>query len=166
MRVSIVVATDLDGVIGRQNKLPWHLPADLQRFKAVTMGKPMIMGRKTWDSIGRSLPGRRSIVLTQSTQFAAPGAEPAHTIEEALALAAPSEEVMVIGGAEIYRALLPHATRLYWTEVQARVGGDVSFPEFDRAVWREVTRVERPADEHNAYAMNFRVLERAGVPAT
>ena len=162
MRVSIVVATDLDGVIGRENQLPWHLPADLKRFKAVTMGKPMIMGRKTWDSIGRSLPGRRSIVLTQQQGFKAEGAEVAHTVDEALALAAPAEEVMVIGGAEVYRLFLPRAVRLYWTEVQAHVGGDTRFPPLDRAEWNEVVGVDHPADPQNEYGMRFHILERSG----
>lgn len=162
MRVSIVVATDLDGIIGRENRLPWHLPADLQRFKAVTMGKPMIMGRKTWESIGRSLPGRRSIVLTQQPGLQAAGAEIAHTPDEALALAAPAEEVMVIGGAEVYRLFLPRAVRLYWTEVQAHVGGDARFPAFDRAEWHEVTAVDHAPDAKNAHGMRFHVLERSG----
>lgn len=165
MRVSIVVATDLDGAIGRENRLPWHLPEDLKRFKAVTMGKPMIMGRKTWQSIGRALPGRRSIVLTQQAAFQAPGAEVAHTPEEALALAAPAEEVMVVGGAEVYRLFLPRADRLYWTEVQAHIGGDARFPPIDRAAWRELAGVDHPADAKNPHAMRFHVLERSGAAA-
>jgi len=164
MRISIIVATDLDGTIGLENRLPWHLPEDLKRFKAVTMGKPMIMGRKTWQSIGRSLPGRRSIVLTQQAAFQAPGADVAHTPDEALALAAPADEVMVVGGAEVYRLFLPRAVRLYWTEVQAHVGGDTRFPPIDRAVWREVAGVDHPADVKNAYAMRFHILERSGAP--
>lgn len=164
MRVSIVVATDLDGVIGRENRLPWHLPADLQRFKAVTMGKPMIMGRKTWDSIGRALPGRRSIVLTRQPGFKAPGAEVARSVDDALALAGPAEEVMVIGGAEVYRLFLPRASRLYWTEVQAHVEGEARFSLPDRAAWREVAAADQPADAQNAHAMRFHVWERAGSP--
>lgn len=164
MRVSIVVATDLDGTIGRENRLPWHLPADLARFKAVTMGKPMIMGRKTWQSIGRPLPGRRSIVLTQQAGFQAPGADVAHTPDEALALAAPAGEVMVVGGAEVYRLFLPRAGRLYWTEVQARVGGDTRFPPIDPTAWREVACEDHPADAKNPHPMRFRILERSGAP--
>jgi len=164
MRVSIIVATDLDGVIGRDSRLPWHLPADLKRFKAVTMGKPMIMGRKTWDSIGRSLPGRRSIVLTHQRGFKAAGAEVAHTPDEALALAAPAEEAMVIGGAEVYRLFLARTGRLYWTEVQARVGGETRFPPIDRAEWHEVVGVDHPADAENEHAMRFQILERTGAP--
>lgn len=162
MRVSIVVATDLDGTIGRENRLPWHLPADLKRFKALTLGKPLIMGRKTWQSIGRPLPGRRSIVLTQQAAFQAPGAEVAHTANEALALAAPADEVMVVGGAEVYRLFLPLAGRLYWTEVQAHVAGDTRFPPPDPAVWREVAGEDHPADAQHPYAMRFRILERSG----
>jgi len=164
MRISIVVATDLDGVIGRGNALPWHLPADLKRFKAVTMGKPMIMGRKTWESIGRSLPGRRSIVLTTARGYAAEGAEVVHTPAAAVAAAAPDPEAMVIGGAEIYALFLPRAERIYWTEIQAPVGGDVRFPALDRQAWREVMATEQAADDRNAFAMRFCILERADSP--
>jgi dihydrofolate reductase len=160
MRIALVVATDLDGVIGRVNRLPWHLPADLARFKTLTMGKPMIMGRKTWESIGRPLPGRRSIVLTRQRDFAPAGAVVARTPEEALALAAPADEVMVIGGAEVFRAFLPRAHRLYWTEVLAHVGGDVRFTALDPAAWREIERQDHPADARNAFPTRFRILER------
>jgi len=160
MEIALVVATDLDGVIGRENRLPWHLPRDLSRFKAITMGKPMIMGRRTWDSIGRALPGRRSIVLTRRHDFVAPGAEIAHTADEALALAAPAAEVMVIGGADVFRAFLPRADRLYWTQIQARIEGDVRFPGIDAATWREVAREDHPSDARNPYPTRDLILER------
>lgn len=166
MRISLIVATDLDGTIGRDGRLPWHLPADLRHFKRITMGKPMIMGRKTWESIGRALPGRRSIVLTRRRAFGAPGALVAHTPEAALALAEQvleaADETLVIGGAEIFHLFLPRATRLYWTQVLAQVPGDARFPGIDPAAWREVSREEHAADEKNAYAVRFLVLERAG----
>ena len=183
MRLALIVATDLDGVIGRENQLPWHLPADLQRFKRLTMGKPMIMGRKTYESIGKPLPGRTSVVLTGQPGFVAPGCLVAHTPEEALDLAslalaasqaehgvtppgagarpeAAPDEVMVIGGAAVFRAFLPLATRLYWTQVQAHVPGDARLPEFVGAGWREVERALHPADAKNAFPLCFLVLER------
>lgn len=164
MRIALIIATDLDGTIGRDGRLPWHLPADLQHFRRVSMGKPIIMGRRTWDSIGRALPGRTSIVLTRRRDFAAAGALVAHAPEEALALAerALADEVLVIGGAEIFRLFLPLATRLYWTQVQAHVPGDTRFPGIEPSAWREVARDERAADEKNPYALRFLVLERAG----
>jgi dihydrofolate reductase len=160
VQIALVVATDLDGVIGRDNALPWHLPADLARFKSITMGKPMIMGRRTWESIGRALPGRRSIVLTRQRGFTAPGAAVAHTPDAALALAAPAGEVMVIGGAEVFRAFLERAERIHWTRVVARVEGDVRFPALDLADWRELEREDRPADARNAFATEYRLLQR------
>jgi dihydrofolate reductase len=160
LRISLVVATDLNGVIGRDNRLPWHLPADLARFKSITMGKPMIMGRRTWESIGRPLPGRRSIVLTRRRDFEAEGASVAHTLEEALALAAPADEVMVVGGADVFGAFLARADRIYWTEVLTRVDGDVRFPALDLAAWREIERHEHAADDRNAFPTRFRILER------
>ena len=174
MRVSIIVATDLDGVIGRDNQLPWHLPADLRHFKRLTMGKPMIMGRRTFESIGRPLPGRTNIVLTRDPDFAAAGCERARTVDEALALAEgavarraagipPAEatdEIMVIGGAEVFRQLLPRAGRIYWTEVQAHLGGDTYFPRIDRTEWREIDLQELPAGAETPYALRFRILDR------
>jgi dihydrofolate reductase len=160
LRISLVVATDLDGVIGRDNRLPWHLPADLARFKSITMGKPMIMGRRTWESIGRPLPGRRSIVLTRRRDFEARGASVAHTPDEALAFAAPADEVMVVGGADVFSAFLPRADRIYWTEVLARVDGDVRFPQLDFSDWREIECQEHVADDRNAFPTRFRILER------
>jgi dihydrofolate reductase len=171
MRIALVVATDLDGTLGRDNRLPWHLPADLRHFKRVTMGKPMIMGRKTWESIGRALPGRTSIVLTHRADFSAPGAYVARTPDEAVALAASSaqgggagvdREVAVIGGAEVFHTFLPRAERIYWTEVQAHLPGDVHLEPFDPAVWQVAERIDHPADPENPYALRFLVLTRKG----
>lgn len=166
MRISIVVATDLEGVIGRDNALPWHLPADLKHFKRLTMGKPMIMGRRTYESIGRALPGRTSIVLTRRENFAAPGCEVARTADEALQLAVEAaaqlatEEIVVIGGAEVFREFLPRADRVYWTQVQTRVGGDTRIPRFDPMTWLEIERAELPADAENAFPLRFLTLDR------
>ena len=181
MRISIIVATDLDGVIGRENRLPWHLPADLAHFKRLTMGKPMIMGRRTFESIGRALPGRTSIVLTRAPGFAAAGCERARSVDEALALAEQAaarhaagmspavaeaaSEIMVIGGAQVFRELLPRAGRIYWTEVQAHLGGDTYFPPLDREAWREIELHELPAGPGTPYPLRFRTLERRGPDA-
>ncbi len=161
MRVSFIVAADRGGVIGRAGGLPWRLPADLRHFKETTMGKPMIMGRRTWESIGRALPGRRSIVLTRRPGFEAPGAAVASTPDEALALAEPAEEVMVIGGEAVYRALLDRCDRIYLTRVEGEVDGDTHFPELEAGAWREVAREERGADAANPYSLSFLVLDRA-----
>lgn len=147
-----------NGVIGRDGRLPWHLPADLKRFKAQTMGKPMVMGRKTFESFPAPLPGRRHIVLTRDRGWRAAGGEVAHTPEEALALAG-SEEVAVIGGAEIFALFLDRADRIELTEVHVDVEGDAVVPDFETG-WREVAREDHPAEgERPAYS--FVALERA-----
>lgn len=143
--VFLVVAVATNGVIGKDGALPWHLPADLRHFKALTTGKPMIMGRKTFESLPGLLPGRRHIVLTRDTAWAEDGAEVAHSPEEAIALAN-APHIAVIGGAEIYRQFLPHADRIEWTEVAAEPDGDTCFPAFDRGEWAETAREEHPAD--------------------
>ncbi len=146
MRLSLIVAVAENGVIGRDNDLPWRLSGDLKRFKAVTMGKPVVMGRKTFDSIVRPLPGRANIVLTRDTEFFAEGIEVANSLSEAIAIGqsaatkSSAEEIMVIGGAKIYEAALAEADRLYVTEVHSDIEGDVRFPNIDRRVWKEVSR--------------------------
>jgi len=151
-------------VIGANGRLPWRLPADLRRFRALTMGKPLLMGRRTYESIGRPLPGRRSIVLSRDPRFRAPGCEVAHSLGEALErAAAASVEIMIGGGAELYRQALPLAGRVYLTQVQAHCRdcrGGLRFPPLSPAEWREVERRERPADARNSYPLSFIVLER------
>ena len=158
--ITLVVARARNGVIGRDGTLPWHLPADLKRFKALTTGTVMIMGRKTFDSLPGLLPGRRHIVLTRDSGWQAEGAEVAHTVEEALALASDSS-VSVIGGAEVFRLFLPLATRLELTDVLADIAGDTTMPD-PRAGgdWREVAREEHAA-ERDRPAFAFVTLERA-----
>jgi dihydrofolate reductase len=163
--VSLIVAMTPAGVIGRDNDLPWRLPDDLKRFKSLTMGRPVIMGRRTWDSIRRPLPGRTSIVLSRSATFAPPGAIVVPDLERALAAAGAVDEAFVIGGAQVYALALPIAQRLYLTLVHGEVAGDARFPPIDPQQWREIERSERPADERHAFAMTFSVLERAGVAA-
>ncbi len=158
--LALVVAVAENGVIGNGNRLPWHLSADLKHFKTVTMGKPMLMGRKTYASIGKALPGRRSLVLTRDAGFAAPGVERVATLDDALARTRDAEELAVIGGAEVYRLCLPRARRIYFTRVHASLAGDTRFPDIDWTQWRCMERSVHPADEKNAYAMTFFRLER------
>jgi dihydrofolate reductase len=159
--LSLVVAASENDVIGRDNALPWHLPADLKHFKAITMGKPIVMGRKTYDSIGRPLPGRLNIVISRNRALRIPGVEVVGSFDEALARAGNAPEVAVIGGAELFRSALPLARRIYFTRVHANVEGETKFPQLDPKQWREVDRSHHPADERHAYAMTFTTLNRA-----
>ncbi len=160
MKVSIIVAMDRKGVIGLEGDLPWRLSADLQHFKATTMSKPLIMGRKTHESIGRPLPGRQNIVLTHAKDFVAEGCTIVHSLDDAFQAAGDVEEVMIMGGSGIYDQSLARANRLYLTEVHAEVCGDVYFPEFDKGEWLEVERGEHSADEKNDFDYSFVVLEK------
>ncbi|MEO0411660.1 MAG: dihydrofolate reductase [Pseudomonadota bacterium] len=146
-KVSMVVARARNGLIGRDGDLPWRLPADLKHFKRLTVGKPIIMGRKTWTSLGRPLPGRHNIVLTRDTGFAPEGCSVAHTLADALDTAGLSGEIMIIGGAEIYRLALPLATTLYITEVGLEPKGDTFFPVLQSDDWREVDRISHAAND-------------------
>ncbi len=158
--IVLVVAVADDGVIGRGGTLPWHLPDDLKLFKAVTMGKPLLMGRRTFESIGRPLPGRRNLVLTRSAGTFPAGVETVTSVDAALALLPEAAELCVIGGATLFAQTLPIARRLYLTEVHGQIAGDVHFPPWNRADWRETERREHPADERHLYAMSFVTLER------
>ena len=160
MIISIIVAMDKKGVIGLEGDLPWHLSADLKHFKAITMGKPLIMGRKTHESIGRPLPSRQNIVLTHSQDFKAEGCVVVHSLEDAFQAAGDVDEVMIMGGSGIYDQSLMLADRLYLTEVHADVKGDVSFPEFDKSQWIEIEREAHMADEKNEFDFSFIVLEK------
>jgi dihydrofolate reductase len=158
--VSIIVATDDQGGIGLRGALPWHLPEDLKRFKALTMGKPIVMGRRTWDSIGRPLPGRHNIVVSREPGLRIEGCTVVDSLAAALAAAGPVPEVVVIGGAEVYRLALPLAATVHLTRVHATVGADTFLPALDATVWEEVAREERAADERHAHAMSFLTLRR------
>lgn len=160
MSLSLIVAVADNGVIGQQNGLPWRLPEDLKRFKALTMGKPIVMGRKTFDSIGKPLPGRTNIVITRQPELSLPGCVVVASLPAAIAAAGNAEEIMVIGGADIYRQALPAAQRVYLTQVHAQVEGDVSFPPLDARHWRELAREDYPADERHAHAYSFVILAR------
>jgi dihydrofolate reductase len=158
--VSIIAAMDRNRLIGNNNQLPWHLPADLAHFKKLTMGKPIIMGRKTYESIGRPLPGRTNIVMTRSGDFHPEGVMVASSLEQALEMAAGEEEVMVIGGSTIYQLALPAAERLYITYVDNSYEGDAWFPALDTGQWRVIASEEHAADEKNSSDYRFVTYER------
>ncbi|OXY80733.1 type 3 dihydrofolate reductase [Oceanimonas doudoroffii] len=160
MTLSMIVAMTRDGVIGRDNGMPWHLPADLAYFKQSTLGKPVVMGRNTHESIGRPLPGRRNVIVSRSLRDAPAGTELVPSPEAALALLADAEEIMVMGGGQLYGAFLPLAERLYITRIDAHIDGDTRFPAMNEQDWRLVSEQHRPADERNAYDCRFQVLER------
>ncbi len=156
----MIVAVATNGVIGRDGELPWHLPDDLKFFKRITLGKPVVMGRKTWESIGRPLPGRHNVIITRSTGYAAEGASVVHSPAKAMDLLADEPEVMIIGGGGIYRAFFEDAACLYVTEVEASVEGDATFPKINEAEWRESSREAHAADERHAHAFQFVTYER------
>jgi len=159
--ISLIAAMADDRAIGIENRLPWKLPADMKWFRRHTVGKPIVMGRKTFESFGgRPLPERSNIVITRDEGYQAEGAVVVHTIKEAIAAAGNVEEVMIIGGESFYRQMLPHADRFYITLVHGSFEADAWFPEFDWDNWTEVSREEHPADGKNAWACSFIVLER------
>ena len=161
MTISIIVAMTADRVIGRDNTLPWRLPADLRRFKRLTLGHHLVVGRKTWESIGRPLPGRKMVVITRQRNFRADGVEVVHSVDDALAVARKNgeDEVFIAGGEDIYRQTLARAHRLYLTRVHATLEGDAFFPEYDAAAWTEVEREDRAADEKTPHAFSFVTYE-------
>lgn len=162
-RIAYVVAMDENRVIGRDNDLPWRLPDDMGWFREKTMGKPCIMGRKTYDSLPdrfRPLPGRLNIVVTRNRDYHAPGAVVVDSIEAALRAAGDAEEIIIVGGGELFRRLLPVVDRLYLTKVQGTVEGDVFFPPFDMAQWSEQFRQEHPADERHPLPFTWLILDR------
>jgi dihydrofolate reductase len=160
MRLSLVVAMARNRVIGRDNALPWRLPADLAHFKKVTMGHPIVMGRRTFESIGRALPGRKNIVITHDREYAAPGCIVVHSLDEAWKAAGNAEEVCVIGGTTLFDETLFLADAIHLTEVGADVEGDTFFPEFDRSEWNEREIARQPADERHAYPLRILELTR------
>lgn len=157
---AIVVALAENNVIGDNNQLIWHLPADLQFFKKITMGKPIVMGRKTFLSIGKPLPGRSNIVITRDKNFSISGLEIFHSVEEVLASFDTQQEVMIIGGAEIYRQFLPSVSRLYITRVHEKFSGDTFFPQFDYSEWKLISSEFHAKDEKNIYDFTFEFYER------
>ena len=160
MRRSLVVAMARNRVIGRDNRLPWRLPADLAYFKQVTTGHPVVMGRRTYESIGRPLPGRQNIVVTRNRAFSAPGCTVVGSLDEAWKAAGDADEVSVIGGTTLFAETLPIADRIHLTEVEAAVPGDTFFPEFDRSQWNEREVARHAADERHEHPFRIVVLDR------
>lgn len=164
--LSMIVATADNNIIGKDNDMPWHLPADLAYFKKVTLGKPIIMGRKTFESIGRPLPGRRNIVISRDESYQAEGIDSVTSVEQALALVDGSdgnegaEEIMVIGGGAIYAHCLPKADRLYITHINAAIDGDTQFPNYDDGSWKKTASDVRDSDEKNVHQLDFCVYEK------
>ena len=158
--LTLIAALDCNRVIGRDGRLPWHLPADLRFFKQVTMGKPLLMGRRTWESIGRPLPGRDMIVLSQNPAYRAHGITVVHSLDQALEVAAAAPEIMVIGGAVLFAQTLPLAERMYLTQVEAEIPGDVWFPDWDPQPWRLDWEERHPADAGHAWPYRFQRWER------
>jgi dihydrofolate reductase len=158
--ITLIVAVSTNNVIGTDGDLPWRLSDDLKRFKAVTMGKPIVMGRKTYESIGQPLPGRQNIVITRQDEFTADGCDVVQSTAEAVEVAGGADEVMVIGGSQIYVAFLPLADRIYLTRVHTEVEGDAFFPPLDETKWRESASESFEADESNDYACTVTRLSR------
>ena len=160
MRKSLIVAMSNHRVIGADNKLPWHLPADLKHFRALTMGHPIIMGRKTYESIGKPLPGRENIVVSANQDFSAPGRSVVPSLHAAMEACGKADQIFFIGGNTLYQQALPMTERIYLTQVDCDVKGDTFFSVLDMKQWREVAAEARPADEKNAYACRFVTLDR------
>lgn len=161
MMLSIIVAFDRNRTIGKDNQLPWHLPRDLANFKKVTMGHPIVMGRKTYESIGRPLPGRENIILTRNRSYEADGCKIIHTIDDLRQIKQQyNDELFILGGAEIFKEVLPEVDRLYVTYIDAEFVGDTFFPEVDLNEWKEISREKGIKDENNPYDYEFIVYER------
>ncbi len=159
--LSLIAAVADNGVIGIENRLPWHLPADLAHFKRLTMGKPIIMGRKTWESLPGLLPHRTHVIVTRNPHYRAEGGFVVHSLEEALQQFGDVDELMVVGGADLYAQALPLASRIYLTEIHAEPEGDTRFPAIDRSEWEELERVEGKVDDRNPIPHSFVILQRS-----
>ncbi len=160
MHITIIAAMDNDRAIGRSGTIPWRLPAEQRFFKRVTMGKPMIMGRKTHESIGRALPGRSNIVLSRNADYTSPGCEVAHTVHDAILRCEGAQEVMIIGGTAVYEAFLERADRMWLTFVAGSFGGDTFFPHYNPESWRIVEETHHDANERNRHSYRVVLLER------
>ena len=166
MLKSLIVAVARNGAIGKDNAMPWHLPADLAHFRRTTLGRPVIMGRRTWESLGRALPGRRNIVVSRRPAYRAPGAEVVASLAEAWQAAEGADEAFVIGGAQLYAEALAEADRIYLTEIAGDVAADAFFPALAPGRWRKSVLGEHRADERNRFALRFLLLERQDAPGS
>ena len=162
--LSIIAAVSDNGVIGRDNQLPWRMPADLAHFKRLTIGKPIIMGRRTWESLPGLLPHRTHVVVTRDRDYVVEGGLVVHSIKEAFDLVGDVDEMMVVGGANLYAQALPLASRMYLTIVHDHFDGDTAFPDYEEGEWQEVARESHAADERNPHAFSFLTLERRASP--
>ena len=160
MKLSLIAAMAKNRVLGKDNKMPWHLPGELAYFKKVTLGKPVLMGRNTFDSIGKPLPGRRNMVISSQPGYAPDGVEVFSKLQVAMAAVSDVEELMVVGGGKIYEAFVPYADRLYLTQIDAEFEGDTFFPALNPLEWKEISAEKHSKDEKNAYDFTCRVLER------
>lgn len=160
MKISLIVAKSKNSVIGKNNQLPWHLPADLKHFKQITLGKPIIMGRKTFDSIGKPLPGRRNIIISRDKKLLIEGCDVFHSIDDALNAVKHESEVMIIGGANLYAQTIARATYIYVTLIDAEMEGDTFFPELNQQ-WKLVSDEKFPADEKNTYPYCFQIYKNS-----
>lgn len=162
--ITLIAALARNGVIGRNNQVPWKIPGEQAYFKRMTMGHPIVMGRKTWESIGRPLPGRRNVVVTRNRQLVAPGAEAVASLDEALTQTGDADEIFIIGGGELYAQALPRAHRLLLTEIDAEFEGDAFFPVFDRSQWLETSRERYLPTQDQPFRYSFVVYERRQQP--
>lgn len=160
MFISAIFAMSENRVIGKDHQLPWHLPADLKHFKKITLGKPILMGRNTYESIGRPLPGRCNVVITRESDYQAPGCVIVNSIEQALAVTRNNAEIVVIGGALLYEAMLPLVQRLYMTIIHHAFDGDTFFPTLNQDDWQEIERIDHAQDSDNPYSYSFFILDR------
>lgn len=160
MKISMVVAAAENNAIGKDNKLLWHLPKDLKFFKETTMGYPIVMGRSTFESVGKPLPGRRNIVMTRSAGLSFQGCEMVHSVDEVLQLLRTEPQIMIVGGAEIYRLFMPIADRIYLTRVHTSPDADTFFEAIDKGQWRNLSKEYHPADEKHLYAFTFEIWDR------
>lgn len=163
-RISIIAARAANGTIGHNGRMPWHLPADLRRFQRITMGKPLIMGRRTCESLGHPLPGRRNLVVSRTPDFHIIGFECLPGLDQVLAAAGEVEDIMIIGGADLYRQCLPLAARVYLTEVHSAFPGDTIFPPLDKREWTETERLTHSVDNKHPWSFSFTRLERREIP--
>jgi dihydrofolate reductase len=160
LKISLIVAMAKNRVIGAEGRIPWHLPNELKLFKSLTMGHHIVMGRKTYESINRLLPGRTTVIVTRRPDYTVPGAIVAHSVKEALDACKADDECFVIGGAELFRETLPIADRIHLTVVDAEPAGDTFMPEFDTSAWQETSSQTFPADEKHAHSYRYAVYER------
>ena len=158
--ISLIAAMANDRVIGKDNKMPWHLPADLAHFKKITLGKPIIMGRNTFESIGRALPGRKNIVVSRNQNFNDEGVFCVSSLTKAIEIAGNVEEIIIMGGGNIYQQMLPLADRLYLTLIDLQIAGDTNFPDYNQQEWQQISKTFRKSDEKNKHDLNFVTLER------